>query len=72
MLRVIVEKNELSTNSEVQTALEQVFIKDVSAHFYIHVSLGPDKSPSSCNFKNIRHDAATTKLPGRCVEAIWS
>lgn len=36
-----------SPQSEVQSALEQVIIKDISVHGDIHLSLDPHWSPSS-------------------------
>ena len=43
VLRVVVLlKDELSPQSEVKSALEQVFIQDVSVHCCIHLSLYPD------------------------------
>ena len=43
VLRVVVLlEDEPSPQSEVQSALEQVFIKDVSVHCCIRLSLDPD------------------------------
>ena len=43
VLRVVVLlEDEPLPQSEVQSALEQVFIKDVSVHCCIHLSLNPD------------------------------
>jgi hypothetical protein len=39
---VVLLEGEPSTQSEVLSALEQVFIKDVSVLFYVHLSLDPD------------------------------
>ncbi len=50
VLRVIVLLDDKpSPQSEVQSALEQVFIKDVSVPCCIHLSLDPDQSSSSCH-----------------------
>ena len=49
VLRVVVLlKGGPSPQSEVHSALEQVFIKDLPVHRCIHLSLDPDWSPSSC------------------------
>ena len=50
VLRVIVPlEGEPSPQSEVLSALEQVFIKDLSVLCSIYLSLDPDKSPSPCH-----------------------
>ena len=55
--------DEPSPQYEVQSALNQVIIKDVSIYCCIHLSLDPDYSPSSCCWKTSpQHDAATTML----------
>ena len=41
-----------SPQSEVLSALEQVFIKDLSVLCSVHLCLNPDYSPSSCRWKN--------------------
>lgn len=57
--------------SEVEGLLEQIFIKRVSVHRYIHLSLYPDNSPSSWWLKHSQappcHDAANTML--QCQDA---
>ena len=64
VLRVVVLLDgEHSPQSEVLSALEQVFIKDLSVLCYVHLSLDPDESPSPCSKKTSpQHDAATTML----------
>ena len=42
-------EGEPSPQSEVLSALEQVFIKDVSVLFSVHIFLGPDKSATPCH-----------------------
>ena len=78
VLRVVVLlDDEPSPQSEVQSALEQVFIKDVSGHCCIHLSLDPDWSPSFCSWKTSpQHDAATTMLHcrdgiGQVMSGAW-
>ena len=47
VLRVVVLL-EPSPQSDVLSAQEQVFIKDLSILFSIHLCLDPDRSPSPC------------------------
>jgi hypothetical protein len=39
---IVLLEGEPSPQSEVQSALEQVFIKDLSVLFSVHLSLDPD------------------------------
>ena len=53
----------LRPQSEVLSALEQVYIKDLSVLFSVHLLLDPDSSPSPCRSKTSpQNDAATTML----------
>ena len=50
VLRVaVLLEGEPSTQSEVLSALEQVFITDLSVLCSFHLSLDPDQSPSPCH-----------------------
>ena len=64
VLRVVVLlEGEPSPQSEVMSAPEQVFIKDLSVLCSVHLSLDPNSSPSPCCWKTSPlHDAATNML----------
>ena len=46
---VVLLESRPSPQSEVLSALEQVFIKDFSVLCSVHLSLDPDESPSPCH-----------------------
>ena len=58
-----------SPQSEVQSALEQIFVKDLGVLNCIHLSLYEDESPRSRWWETSpRHDAATVML--HCKDGI--
>ena len=59
-------EGEPSPQSEILSALEQVFNMDISVLCSVHLSLNPDWSPSPCRSKKFPpHDAATIMLHRR-------
>ncbi len=64
VLRVIVMlEGEPLAQSEVLSAVEQVFIENISVLCSIQLSLNPDQSPSPCYWKTApQHEAATSTL----------
>ncbi len=56
-------KVKLSAQSEVLSALNEVFIKDISVFSYIQLSVFSDHFPSPCRWKTPpQHDASATML----------